>query len=318
MTSPSTAPPSVAAVVLSYEGRDVTLQALDSLTASDWPRLALVVADNGSTDGTKEAVEARFPDVAVVRTEENRGPAGGVNLGLRWGLERGFDYLLVLNNDIEVAPDMVSEMVRVAASDDRIGIVAPKAYYYEDRNRIWSAGGMLRFKESVTRERGHREHDRGQFDRDEEIPYANGCAMLVKAEVFRAVGLWDPLYFLSVEDADFCMRAKRAGWQCWFAHRARLWHMVSVTAGGYRASRTFHTGRSTAFFLRRYASPWQWVTALVFTLAGYPAALLRELPRGNQSAVFAKMRGFWRGLREPMTEPPPAPPPRPEPVARVG
>lgn len=315
---PSAPSPSVAAVVLSYEGRDVTLQALESLTAQDHPRLALVVADNGSTDGTKEAVEAAYPAVTVVRTEENLGPAGGVNLGLRWGLERGFDYLLVLNNDIEAAPDMVTEMVRVAESDARIGIVAPKAFYYEDRDRIWSAGGILRFKESVTRERGHKEPDRGQFDRDEEIPYANGCAMLVKAEVFRAVGLWDPLYFLSVEDADFCMRAKRAGWRCWFAHRARLWHMVSVTAGGYRAGRTFHTGRSTAFFLRRYASPWQWATALAFTLVGYPAALVRELPRGNGSAVFAKMRGFWRGLREPMTDPPSAPPRRPEPVARVG
>ena len=311
-------PPSVAAVVLSYEGREVTLQALESLTALDYPRLAVVVADNGSTDGTKEAIERRFPGVAVVRLETNQGPAGGVNLGLCWGLERGFDYLLVLNNDIEVAPDMVSEMVRVAERDETIGIVAPKAYYYEDRERIWSAGGILRFKESVTRERGHQELDRGQFDRDEEIPYANGCAMLVKAAVFRDVGLWDPLYFLSVEDADFCVRAKRAGWRCWFAHRARLWHMVSVTAGGYRAGRTFHTGRSTALFLRRYAGPWQWVSAILFTLAGYPAALARELPRGNQGAVLAKMRGFWLGLREPLTAPPAAPPTRPELAARVG
>ena len=299
--------PSVAAVVLSYQGRDVTLQALESLSRVEYEPLRLVVADNGSTDGTKEAVEARFPDVAVVRTDENRGPAGGVNLGLRWALERDFDYVLVLNNDIEVAPDFVTQLVRVAESDSSIGIVGPKGYFHEDRNRIWSAGGILRFKESVTRERGHRELDRGQYDRDGEIPYVNGCAMLVKRAVFEEVGLWDPLYFLSVEDADFCMRAKRAGWRCWYAHRARLWHMVSVTAGGYRAGRTYHTGRSTALFLRRYASPIQWLTAFAFTLVGYPAAFLRELPRGNQSAVLAKMKGFWRGLREPMTRPPAAP-----------
>ena len=301
--------PSVAAVVLSYEGRDVTLQALESLAAVEYEPFRIVVADNGSTDGTKEAVEARFPDVEVVRTEENLGPAGGVNLGLRWALARDFQYVLILNNDIEVPPDFVTEMVRVAESDPSIGIVGPKAYYYEDRDRIWSAGGILRFKESVTRERGHREKDRGQYDREVEIPYVNGCAMLVKREVFEAVGLWDPLYFLSVEDADFCMRAKRAGWRCWYAPRAELWHMVSVTAGGYRAGRTYHTGRSTALFLRRYASPAQWVTAVLFTLAGYPAALLRELPRGNQGAVLAKMRGFWNGLREPMTAPPQAPEP---------
>lgn len=299
--------PSVAAIVLSYDGRDVTLQALESLTGLDHHPLRIVVVDNGSTDGTRAAVAARFPEVVVVRTEENLGPAGGVNLGLRWGLIRGYDYLLVLNNDIEVAPDMVSEMLAVAESKDRIGVVGPKAYYYEDRDRIWSAGGILRFRESVTRERGHKELDRGQYDRAEEISYVNGCAMLIKRRVLEEVGLWDPLYFLSVEDADFCMRAKRGGYRCWYAPRARLWHMVSVTAGGYRSGRTYHTGRSTALFLRRYAGPWQWATALVFTLAALPAAFLRELPRGNQGAVLAKARGFRDGLRAPMTSPPEAP-----------
>ncbi|MDX1630324.1 MAG: glycosyltransferase family 2 protein [Thermoanaerobaculia bacterium] len=299
--------PSVAAIVLSYDGRDVTLQALESLTALAHEPLQLVVVDNGSVDGTREAVEAGFPGVVVVRSEENLGPAGGVNLGLRWALVRGFDYYLVLNNDIEVAPDMVGEMLIVAERDPEIGIVGPKAYYYEDRNRIWAAGDLIQFRESVTKPRGHREIDRGQYDRTEEVPYVNGCAMLIHRRVLEDVGLWDPIYFLSVEDADFCMRAKRAGYSCWYAPRARLWHMVSVTAGGYRPGRTYHTGRSTALFLRRYATLWQWVTATAFTLAALPVAFLRELPRGNQRAVIAKARGFRDGLREPMTAPPTAP-----------
>jgi hypothetical protein len=303
MRQPS--PPSVAAIVLNYNGREVTLQALASLTALDHRPLEIVVVDNGSTDGSYEAVAAAFPEVTQLRTEVNLGPAGGANLGVRHALDRGHDYLLILNNDIEVAPDMVTEMVRAAESDPAIGVVGPKAYFYWDRERIWTAGGRIAFREAVTKERGTGEPDRGQFDRDEETGYVNGCAQLVKRAVFEEVGLWDPIYHLSFEDADFCLRARRAGWRSWYAHRARLWHMVSVSTGPYRAPKTYQTARSTAIFVRRYARPWQWVTAVAMILLSLPVAFVRELVRGNASAVGAKVRGFFDGFfRTELTEPP--------------
>ncbi|MBZ0112778.1 MAG: glycosyltransferase family 2 protein [Thermoanaerobaculia bacterium] len=296
--------PRVAALILNYNGREVTLQALGSLAQSDYPALDLVVIDNGSTDGSSAAVKEAFPQVTVLRIEENHGPANGCNTGMRWALERGYDYQLILNNDIEVAADFVSQMVAVAESDPSIGCVGPKGYYYWDRERIWSAGGILRFKESVTKERGEGEIDRGQYDRDEEVDYVNGCAMLVRRQAIEAAGFWDPIYFLSVEDGDFCMRVKRKGYRCFYAHRAKLWHMVSQSTGGYKPGKTFQTGRSSAIFVRRYANPWQWCTALLFIAAALPAAFLRELPRGNTAAVIAKARGFWAGFRVPMTPPP--------------
>lgn len=297
--------PSVAAIVLNFNGREVTLQALASLTALGYEPLEIVVVDNGSTDGSFEAVAAAFPEVTQLRTEVNLGPAGGANLGVRHALDRGHDYLLILNNDIEVAPDLVTEMVRVAESGPAIGIVGPKAFFYWDRDRIWTAGGRITFREAVTKERGTGELDRGQYDRDEETGYVNGCAQLVKRAVFEEVGLWDPIYRLSFEDADFCLRARRAGWRSWYAHRARLWHMVSVSTGPYRAPKTYQTARSTAIFVRRYAGPWQWVTAVAMILLSLPAALVREALRGNASAVAAKARGFFDGFfRTEIGEPP--------------
>jgi hypothetical protein len=298
-------PPSVAAIVLNYNGREVTLQALASLTAVDYRPFAIVVVDNGSTDGSYEAVAAAFPDVTQLRTEVNLGPAGGANLGIRRALDRGHDYLLILNNDIEVAPDLVTEMVRVAESDPAIGVVGPKAYFYWDRDRIWTAGGRIVFREAVTKERGTGELDRGQYDRDEETGYVNGCAQLVKRAVFEEVGLWDPIFHLSFEDADFCLRARRAGWRSWYAHRARLWHMVSVSTGPYRAPKTYQTARSTAIFIRRYAGPWRWVTSVAMILASLPAAFVRELVRGNAAAVRAKARGFFDGFFRTALTPPP-------------
>ncbi len=296
--------PSVAAIVLSYDGRDLVLRAVASLRRMRYPRYDLVVVDNGSRDGTREALAAAFPEVAALRAEENLGISGGLNLGILWALERGYDYLLLLNNDIEADPEMLFEMVRVAEGDPAIGCVGPKTYYHADPECLWSAGGIIRFKESVTRERGMGRLDRGQYDRTEEVDYVNGCAMLVRASVVAEVGLWDPIYHVSVEDADWCMRMRRRGYRCFYAHRARLWHMVSPTTGGYKPARTFQTGRSTAIFVRRYARPWQWVTVLVFFALAVPAALLRELPRGNAGAVLAKLKGFLAGLRVPRSPAP--------------
>ena len=294
----------MAALVLNYNGREVTLETLASLEALDYPNADLVVVDNGSTDGSEAAIAVAHPGVEQVRVVKNRGIAHGLNVGLRWALDRGYDYLLVMNNDIEVAPDLLSRLVEVAESDTRAAIVGPKAYYYWDRQRIWSAGGVIRFRESVTRERGMGEVDRGQFDAAGEVDYVNGCAALMRASVVREVGLFDPMYFISVEDADWCMRARKLGHVCHYTPEARLWHRVSHTTGGYTAGRTYHTGRSTAIFVRRYARLSQWATFLAFATLALPVALAREALRGNASAAIAKWRGMLAGLRVGL-EPPP-------------
>ena len=298
--------PKVAALVLNYNGLEVTLQTLESLSAMTYPNVDLVVVDNGSTDGSYEAVAERFPKVEQVRVAENRGISYGMNHGLRWVLERDHDYVLILNNDIEVDPAMLTEMVAVAEGDPSRGAVGPKAYYYWDRERIWSVGGILRFRESVTTERGDQSLDRGQFDHDQEVDYVNGCAMLVRRAALEATGLWDPTYYLGVEDADWCWRMKRQGFRCYYAHRARLWHMISHSTGVYKPGRTFHTGRSTAIFVRRYASFWQRLRFFAFMAVAFPAAWLRELPKGNQKAAVSKLRGVIEGWRVPLGDPPAA------------
>lgn len=296
--------PKVAALVLNYNGKDITLETVESLLAMSYPNCVVAVIDNGSTDGSPQAVAEAFPAVEQVLVEVNEGPAAGMNAGLRWALNNDFDYVLALNNDIEVAPDMLDQLVAVAESDPSIGCVGPKCFYYWDRERLWSAGGRLRFGESVTKERGMGQLDQGQFERTEEVDYVNGCAMLVPRRVLEETGPWDPIFFLSVEDADWCMRMKRLGYRCYYAHKAVLWHMVSHTVGVYVPSKTFHNGRSTALFVRRYASGLQWIRFALLLALAIPAAFLRELPKGNQGAAIAKLRGVWAGLKAPMVEPP--------------
>ena len=302
----SSAPPRVAVIVLNYNGREITLQALASVASLNYPSFATIVVDNGSSDGSFAAVAAAYPNLTQVRTEHNLGVAGGYNLGITAALEGGYDYLLILNNDVEVHPELLAELVRVAERDPRIGCVGPKIYYFWDRARLWSAGGRIVFREAVTKERGLGDLDRGQYDTDQELDYVNGCGMLIRREAVLAAGLWDPIYHLAAEDADWCMRIRRRGFRVFYAPRAVLYHMVATSTGVYTARRTFDAGRSTAIFVRRYANPWQWLTFLAFLAAALPLAYLREWRKGNQGAVVAKFRGVMDGLRVPLTAPPEA------------
>ncbi len=101
--------PSVAAIVLNYNGREITLEAIGSLRRMTYPNVDILHVDNGSSDGSTAAVAEAFPEVRTVGVEENIGPAGGLNLGMRAALDGGYDYLVFLNNDIEAAPEMISE-----------------------------------------------------------------------------------------------------------------------------------------------------------------------------------------------------------------
>lgn len=296
--------PRVAVIVVHYNGEDVSRLALASLSNMTYANFELVLLDNGSTDGSGERLRQAFPAVTHLRFEPNAGASAGYAHGLAWGIARGFDHVLLLNNDLEVEPSLLDELVAVMEREPRIGCVGPKTYYHGERPYLWSAGGDLRFREAVTRERGMGDADRGQYERDEEVGYVNGCAILIRREAALAAGNWDPLFFICVDDADFCTRVKAAGFQCWYAHRAVVDHMVSRTTGGYTAGRNFRLGRSTGIYVRRYANRWQKLRFALFTALATVAATLRELPRGNQAAVFAKLRGLREAWR---TEIPPPP-----------
>jgi hypothetical protein len=290
-------PPRVAAIVVNYNGKEVTRQAVESLRQMTYPAFDLIVLDNASTDGSPAALAQAFPDLKQLRVDVNRGSSSGYAAGFRWAFENGYDYVLLLNNDIEVEPDLLDRLVEVAESDRQIGVVGPKCYFHGDRQRLWSAGGRLRFRESITHERGYGEIDRGQYDRDAEVDYINGCAILIKRSAAETAGSWDPVFFICVDDADFCTRAKRKGFRCVYVHKAVLYHMVAYTTGGYSPGRNLQFGRSSTIYVRRYGRPWNWLTFLGFSTAAFLVAYLRELRKGNQAAAVAKLQGVREGLK---------------------
>jgi GT2 family glycosyltransferase len=220
-------------IIVNWNGKTDTLACLDSLRRVDYPTYRIVVVDNASTDGSVEAIRAQHPNIVVLAQQTNLRFAGGNNAGMRYALEQNAELICLLNNDTTVDRAFLTHLVARLQSDTAIGAVAPKIYYHSEPNRIWFAGGELSMWTGTMRHIGIREIDRGQYDEPRDIAYATGCCILTRREVVEKVGMLDETYFMYTEDADWCMRMRRAGYRIVYEPKAHVWHKLSVSAGGH-------------------------------------------------------------------------------------
>jgi GT2 family glycosyltransferase len=294
----------VAVVVLSWNGREDTLGCLASLADVDWPNLTAIVVDNGSTDGTSEAVRELFPEVEIVRTDENLGFAEGNNVGMRRALELGADHVLVLNNDVEVDPGFVRPLVEEARRRPDAGALCSKILYMDPHDLIWFAGATFDPRSGYNgRQVGYRERDDGRFDEVTETDRACGAAMLVPRHVLEQIGLFDADLFFYSEDVDWSLRAHRAGYRHYVVPASKLWHKVSVTSGGENSPTTLYYGvRNTTEVCERFA-PLGWLGTrkrrLVLLAAHLAQAALSSRKREGIQAVLQGWgdfheRRFWK------------------------
>lgn len=266
------AEPLVYIVIVNWDGKDHTLACLQSLGAISYTNCRIVVVDNGSSDGSVSAVRSAFPAVTVLGLERNLRFAGGTNKGIRYALDRGAEQILILNNDTTVDSGFLRALVARLQSDARIGMVGPKIYYQDDPDRIWFAGGSVSFWTGTMHHIGIRETDRGQYDEARDIAYASGCCILARRSIVEMVGLLDESFFMYTEDADWCMRVRRAGYRIVYEPGAKIWHKLSVSAGGhlswYKMKNKF---LSNFRFFGRYARWYQWLVFpwLSFLVNGY-------------------------------------------------
>ncbi|RPH33050.1 glycosyltransferase family 2 protein [bacterium] len=265
--------PRVAVIVVNWNGRDITLECLHSLSALTYPRADLIVVDNGSSDGSVEAIRARYPDVTLLTMPENLRFAGGNNAGMREALARGADMVLLLNNDTVVDAEFLTRLVARMEANPSYGMVAPKIFYFGQPDRLWFAGGTISMWAGTMRHIGIREVDCGQYDTVREIGYASGCCILVRAEVIRKIGMLDESYHMYTEDADWSMRARRGGYALVFEPAARVWHKLSVSAGGHLSWYKLKNKFISNFrFFWRYAAWYQrlifpWLSVIVHIIA---------------------------------------------------
>ncbi len=248
----------VIAVVVNWNSRDDTLACLRAL-ARGTPAPDVIVVDNASRDGSVLAVRQACPAVEVIAHARNFHFARGANAGLRRAFERGADYAWLLNPDALPAPDALAEMLRVAESDPRVGIVGarlvhPAPHPRSRRGERVVVGANCDFATGAIDEPLAPE-DPG-LDRLD-VDYVWGCAMLIRAELARQVGLLDERLVAYFEDADLCLRARaaRPGWKTVTALRATVTHLGSRAADRAFAQQMWLRGRNWLWCYWRHAPP---------------------------------------------------------------
>jgi GT2 family glycosyltransferase len=300
--------PAVCTIVLNWNGLADTRECLGSLRNVDYPANRVIVVDNGSESDEAGVLEKEFGGfIEVIRNASNLGFAGGMNVGIRRALEAGAEYVLLLNNDVIVDPAFLKELVNGAKTCDHLAAACPTTYFFDDRDRIYSTGGVVNLWTGTARQVG-----RGKlFPRDPEtsrrgkwviieVPtamiaprdYADGVCMLMAREAIEKVGLLDEAYFMYWEETDWCIRARRLGLKSYYVSAAKVWHKAerSLTSTD---DFHYHYQRNALLFVRKRGNALQLVSALLTHLLVYAPWYLVRRP-GRIGRALAEWRAvLW-------------------------
>lgn len=281
--------PQVFVIVLNWNQPRDTIACLRSLQLLEYPSYEVTVVDNGSTDGSDALIEAGFPQVAVIRNETNVGFAAGNNVGITDALERGADYVLLLNNDTVVAPDLLTALITEGQRDVGTGILGPTIYHYHQPHNVWKVGGTI---DGLGRTWDLAANLGRNIESESPRPvdFVTGCAMMVKRTVMDRVGLIDPRFFIYYEELDWCIRAKRAGFAVVYVPRAKVWHKIAAGTRSESPRVAYLMTRNRLLFLTKlgYPSP--------VILSHLAQMLLKEL-REQGRVRRAVLRGAYDHLR---------------------
>jgi len=245
--------PSVYVVVLNWKNHLATSSCLLSLRSVTWPNLHTIVVDNHSADGSLERLRAEFPECLFVANDANLGFSRGCNAGIVEALRRDCDYILLLNNDMQVTPDFLQPAVTAAESDRRIGMVAGKILFAERPEVIWHAGGHIDPIRIQGVARGWREIDRGQYDATCDTRWASGAMCLISRSVTDRIGLLPEEYFFGQEEWDYSTAVVRAGYRIRYIPEFKAFHHAD---GSYRAGHPvlniYNGYRNKMLYARKY------------------------------------------------------------------
>jgi GT2 family glycosyltransferase len=289
----------VVVVVLSFNKREDTLRCLESVGRMRYRPREVVLVDNGSTDGTADAVALAHPGVHQVRSPVNLGAAGGRNLGLRYAERFPYAYLLFLDDDAVADERLAEELVAALRGDAAAGLATPKAYRAGAPGVIASAGGMhVRLGRGLIVDVGRGQPDAGQFDRTTLVESCVGFAVLARRAVLEATGGFDEAFNpYGWEEVDFSLRARAAGYAIRYAPRAVV-HHAGGTPGRGRRLPEYERGKFANYFklMRRHATPLEWASFLAFLPARGALLTLDQVRRGNWGVVRARLTGVAEAL----------------------
>ena len=238
--------PKVAVIIINWNGLSDTLECLNSLARSSYRNARIVVVDNASSDGSAEMIVGTHPEVDVLRNSKNEGFSKGNNIGICYALERGAEYIWLLNNDTEVEVDTLTRLVNVAESSSEIGLVSPIIQYFGEKTKIQFAGSYIDIKTFEIHYPGSKERAGAAFQTGPNV-LLWGTALLIKRDVIEKIGLLNERFFAYWEDTEYSLRSLKSGYRNVVCATSRVYHKRQLTSEGKETKK----GAYFYYFLER-------------------------------------------------------------------
>ena len=286
--------PLISVITINYNGLIHTMDFLASFQKITYPNVEVIVVDNASKESPDSLLE-KYPDTILVKNPVNEGFAGGNNRGME--IAKG-DYFFLINNDTEVAPDILEALLERAEKSEKVGLVCPKILYHEKPDIIQYAGfSAINPITGRGKGKGYLEKDKGQHQVAEITQLAHGAAMFIPKKVVDEIGLMAELYFLYYEEMDYCERIKQAGYEIWYEPKSFILHKESMSVGKNSLLKTYYMSRNRWLYLRRNVDyPLFIFTAGYYLLIALPKNLLVHLFQGEMDHARKYFKGFIDGL----------------------
>lgn len=283
--------PLVSIITVNYNQAEVTCALLASLDKISYPNFEVIVVDNHSVEDDPTIIKLRYPNIVFIQNPINYGFAAGNNYGL---MQARGDYVLLLNNDIEVPAGFLEPLVDKLEKNHDIGAVSPRIKFYYQPDTIQYAGYTPIDKVTMRNSAiGYWEKDRGQYNEDRETAYAHGAAMLVPMRVVKQIGLMSYIFFLYYEEADWCARIKNAGFKIFYVGASYVLHKESVSTGKMSSLKIYYLNRNRIVFMRRNLHGKAFYIALSYQLfVAIPKNAFKYLAKGKIALFLAYYRAI--------------------------
>ena len=296
----SKTPSSVAVILVNWNGYDLTKRCLQSLEKVSYTNHSVIIVDNASEDDSYEKLKNEFKAPLFLRNEENLGFTGGNNIGISYALEKGFDYILLLNNDTVVTPDFIEQLLIITWKNPNVGMVQPLILTMDSIDKIWSAGGKLIWSLGIAKTLGDHALLADYPLRDREIDWATGCCILIPKKVILQVGSLENSFFAYFEDVDWSIRIRQAGYPIYLASKSIIYHEGSASSKktydeGMLSPKVFYLhARNQFFLLRRHSRFPEAFLSWPFQFLKYVTWMSYFCLKGK----FKKMKSVAKGIRD--------------------
>ena len=283
--------PLFSVIILNWNGRHLLEECLSSIGSQTFRDFETILVDNGSTDGSVDWVKEPWAEsVSLVALPSNLGFAGGNNAGIR--LARG-RYVILLNNDTAVDPGWLAAMDNAVRRHPDAGMFTPKILNYYRRDEIDNTGHLI-YPDGMARGRHRLERNDGRFDEEGEVLSPSGCAGCYSRRMLVEIGLLDESFFAYGEDVDLGLRARWAGWRCYYVPKAIVYHKYSATTGAYSPRKAFLVERNRFWILMKNY-PWREIlVSPLWTAYRYGMHLKGVMTGRGASGRFAGTFPLWR------------------------